>query len=97
MARPRLNITIVGGGVYSIAADVTLDVYEHRIPDEEADEFSEVFHYRSGGELDVRDITEARRRVDSGDFGRRSQSSRSGPVRRVQELPLPYESEPSPD
>jgi hypothetical protein len=83
--------------VYSIAADVELDVYDHRIPDEEADEFSEVFHYRSGGESDVRDITEARRRVDSGDFGRGSQSSRIGAVRRVQELPPRYESEPRPD
>lgn len=70
MAEPRVNIYVLNGEVYSVASDVTIDVYEFQIPSEAAEEFSRVRRYRAGGEHDVRDVEETRRLADAGDLTR---------------------------
>lgn len=65
-----MNLYILDGAVYSIAADAEIDVYEFHFPSEDVDEFSDVLRYRSGGKFDRRDVDEARRLADSGNLRR---------------------------
>lgn len=69
-AEPRLDLWISNGKLYSIAADIALHVYVYMVDHDDADAISDVLRFRSGGDFDVRGITEARAKVDGGDFSR---------------------------
>jgi len=69
-AEPRLDLWISDGKLYSIAADIALNVYVYVVEHDDAGAVSDVLRFRSGGEFDVRDITEARAKIDGGDFSR---------------------------
>lgn len=70
ISEPRLDLWISDGKLYSIGADITLDVYVYTLDQDDADVIGEVSRFRSGGEFDERGITEARAKVDRGDLSR---------------------------
>ena len=70
-SEPRLDLFITGGHLYSVAADLTLDVYVYELDDDDAPVFKEVRRFRAGmPHQDPKQITESRGRVDRGDLTR---------------------------